>query len=106
MSFKILSKIIVNRLMHIMEYIISPYQYGLINSRRIHDSNIVAQEILHSIHRTMGKQGCFVMKIYLAKAYEKLNWSFLDKVIHEVRLPDKMKSIIMEAISSVKMTFL
>lgn len=80
--------------------------YGLINSRRIHDSNIVSQEILHSIHRTMGKQGCFVMKIYLAKAYEKLNWSFLDKVIYEVRLPEKMKSIIMEAISSVQMTVL
>lgn len=58
------------------------------------------------MHKSRDKNGYFVMKIDLAKAYDRLNWSFLNKVITEVGLLDKMKTIIREAISGVKMTVL
>lgn len=44
-----------------------------LQGKRVHDNIIVAQEMLNSIHITKGMQGCLVMKIDLAKAYDRLN---------------------------------
>lgn len=42
-EFKILSKIIMNHLKHIIDYLISPYQSGFIPGRRIRDNIVIAK---------------------------------------------------------------
>lgn len=69
-TYKVLRKIIVNLLKHIIDKIVYPYQSGFILGRRIHDTIIVVKEMVHSMHKARGKTGCFVMKVYLAKAYD------------------------------------
>lgn len=49
-SYKMMSKIIVNRLKPIMPEIISPFQTGFIPHRLIHENIVIAQEMAHSMH--------------------------------------------------------
>lgn len=47
----------------------SPFQIGFILGRSIQDNIIVTQETLHNMYIARDKQGYFVIKVDLAKAY-------------------------------------
>lgn len=66
----------------------------------------MAQGLVHGMNKLKGKAGYFVLKVDLTKACDKLNWSFLEKVLIEVGLPNIMRTIIMEDVSTVKMAIL
>jgi hypothetical protein len=100
--YKIISKILVNRLKELMHTLISPYQTGFIQGRCIHENIVVAQEMIHSMNRTTGKVGYFVIKVDLTKAYDMLDWCFVMKVLNEIKLPDSIINIIYHAVTSVR----
>ena len=101
-SYKILIKAFVNRLKPLMPRIVSSYQTGFIPSRSIHENIIVAQEILHSMRLLKRKPWFFVLKVELVKAYDRMRWSFIADIFHEVGIPDKLASVIMHCISLVQ----
>lgn len=49
LTYKIISKIITNRMKVALSEFISPEQYGFLNNNVIHDAIDVAQECLHNI---------------------------------------------------------
>jgi hypothetical protein len=100
-SYKILTKVIVHRLKPLMPSIISPFQTGFVPTRSIHENVVVAQEMVHSMHKMRGKTGFVAIKVDLAKAYDRIRWSFIAEVLKEVGLPDELRSIIMHCITSV-----
>lgn len=75
-SYKVLTKIVVNRLKPFISKIISPFQTDFVPTRSIHDNIIVAQEMVHSMTKMKGKKGFFAIKVDLAKAYDRLRWDF------------------------------
>lgn len=83
-SYKILTKIVVNRLTPLIPEIISPYQTGFVPSRSIHENILVAQEMVHSMWRMRGRTRYFAVKVDLVKAYDRLRWSFIKDVLEEV----------------------
>lgn len=83
-SYKILTKIVVNRLKPLIPEIISPYQTRFVPSRSIHENILVAQEMVHSMWRMKGRTGYFAVKVDLVKAYDRLRWSFIKDVLEEV----------------------
>lgn len=48
--YKVLSKIIVNRLKDLIYEIIGPYQMGFIPGRNIQENIVVAQKMLHNMN--------------------------------------------------------
>jgi hypothetical protein len=75
--YKIISKCIANRLKpHLPDYI-HPSQQAFIEGRRISDNIIVAQEISHSFQLARWKHKAFMLKIDLAKAFDRLEWNFI-----------------------------
>lgn len=56
----------------------------------------------HIMHIMKGKKGFFAIKVDLAKAYDRLRWSFFNQVLSEVGLPRNLICFIMSCISSVK----
>lgn len=66
----------------------------------------MAQVILHSMHKLKGKKGFFTIKVDLAKAYDMISLSFVDKVLVEIGIPTKLCGLIMGAITVVKMRVL
>jgi hypothetical protein len=55
--------------------IISEEQFGFLFNLQIHGAVAIAQEGLHSIKTS--KVLAFIIKIDLAKAYDKVNWTFI-----------------------------
>jgi hypothetical protein len=100
-NYKIVSKVMVERLKACIPLLISPYQTGFVPGRNIHENIVVAKEMIHSMHRMRGMKGAFAIKVDLSKAYDKLNWNFIWQVLKEINLPDSMVNVIMHAITSV-----
>lgn len=53
--YKVMSKVIVIMLNNRMDKVVSPFQSGFIPGRRIQDNIVVAQEMMHSMHKVRGK---------------------------------------------------
>ena len=63
---------------------------------------LVAFETLHHLKRkTQGKSGYMALKLDMSKAYDRVEWSFLEKMILHLGFSDSFVSIIMSCIKSV-----
>uniref|UniRef100_A0A2N9GNJ6 Reverse transcriptase domain-containing protein n=1 Tax=Fagus sylvatica TaxID=28930 RepID=A0A2N9GNJ6_FAGSY len=88
--YKIVTKSIVARIRPLLSNLISPFQAAFVPGRRGIDNVIIAQELIHSLHKKKGAKGSFVVKIDLEKAYDRLEWSF----IREVHFPNVAPDVV------------
>ncbi|RHN82372.1 putative RNA-directed DNA polymerase [Medicago truncatula] len=98
--YKIISKVIVNRIKPLLDGIISPYQSSFIPGRSIHHNIIVAQEMVHSMARMKGNKMFMSIKIDLEKAYDRINWNFVENCLEDCKFPPNLIQIIRDCISS------
>ncbi|GMJ00023.1 hypothetical protein HRI_003671500 [Hibiscus trionum] len=99
--YKILSKVVVNRLKPFLPDWITENQTSFVPGRSITDNIVIAQEIIHSMRTRKGKMGWFDIKVDLEKAYDRLEWSFIDDTLSDIGVPDHLRSLIMSCVSSV-----
>lgn len=59
-SYKIISKIIVNRMKPLLRKMISPYQAAYVPNRNIHDNVIIAHELVHTMKIKRKRDKCGV----------------------------------------------
>lgn len=79
-----------------MPHLISPNQASSFTDGRCFTDNIlVAQQILHKFKFQRERKGFMAWKIDFSKAYEKLSWNFIQRVLHEVGLPISSINLIM-----------
>jgi hypothetical protein len=79
-KFKIISKIIADRLALILPTIISEEQRGFIHDRNIKDCLCIASEATNLLHnKAFG--GNLALKIDISKAFDTLEWLFLLEVL-------------------------
>jgi hypothetical protein len=78
-SYKIMSKIFANRIKPLLENLISPMQGGFVKGRHILDNVIQVQESMHSSHQQ--KEKGMLIKLDMANAFDRVNLSFLYKVL-------------------------
>ena len=105
-TYKIVSKIIVNRIRPVLQNLISPVQTAFVPGRKGTDNAIIVQELIHSISKAKGKEGYMAIKIDLEKAYDKLEWSFIKEHLFHINLPTDLIELIMSCISSITTTIL
>ena len=73
MVYKIISKLLVDKLRPMLDKIISPTQSAFIPNRWIAENQIIVQEILHSFKSRRTKPGLMAIKLDLQKAYDRVN---------------------------------
>jgi hypothetical protein len=70
--YKIITKLIANRLKPLLPTLISPEQIGYVEVRQILGGIIMAHELVHSLKYT--KSPGMILKLDLSKAFDKLSW--------------------------------
>lgn len=100
--YKLVSKVIFNRLRASMPSIILDNKSAFIENKLITDNMIVAFEAFHStgIGRINGSNH-FALKLYLNKAFNRIKWNFLEKVMTTMRFPPSLVSLIMRCVRSI-----
>jgi len=99
-TYKLVTKCIVNRLHQVLPQLISPTQLSFVPIRQITDNVIIMQEILHSMRRKSGKTGWMAIKLDLEKAYDRLRWSFIHDTLLKMHLPSSLIGVFVTCISS------
>uniref|UniRef100_A0A803Q5K4 Reverse transcriptase domain-containing protein n=1 Tax=Cannabis sativa TaxID=3483 RepID=A0A803Q5K4_CANSA len=105
-QYKVIAKILSNRLRPVMEDLVSPVQSAFIPGRWIAETSILIQELVHKICRMKGKGGLMAIKLDMHKAYDKMEWSFLDKVLERNGFSEKARSLLVACVAGVSYSVL
>ncbi|KAL0013725.1 hypothetical protein SO802_000794 [Lithocarpus litseifolius] len=77
----VISKVLVARIRPLLNNLISPIQTAFVLRRRGVDNVVIAQELIYTMDRMKGQEGYMAVKVDLEKAYDRLEWSFIHKVL-------------------------
>ena len=103
--YKVITKVLVNRLRPFLDELVGPLQGSFIPGRGTTDNVVVAQEVLHYMHKTKIKKGVVAFKIDLEKAYDRVNWNFLQETLVDFGFPDIIVRLIMSCVQSSSWLF-
>lgn len=104
---KILSKAIANRLKQVLPMVNSDAQNAFVPNRLITDNMIVVYELLHRMrNKCRGKVGQMAVKLDINKAYERVEWSFLERIMLKLGLDRRWVSLAMETITTASYSIL
>ena len=77
--YKLLAKVLANRLKLVVGKVVSNAQNSFVEGRHILDASLIANEIIDFWHKSK-KEGV-ICKLDIEKAYDSINWHFLLKVL-------------------------
>ena len=77
--YKIITKLIAERLKPLLGSLISAEQGGFVDGRQILDGVVIAMEAIHSM--ATSKEKAMFIKLDMAKAYDRVSWEFLEKAL-------------------------
>lgn len=105
-TYKVISKILANRLKPLLERIVSPNQTSFMEGRWINENGRLAQEIVHVMKKTRARRGWVGAKLDLAKAFDRVEWNFITEILNKCGFHQKFITWIHQCISTVSMSVL
>lgn len=96
----VISKLLANKLKTILNKIISPNQTVFLEGRWINDNGILAQEVLHTMSTCKSKKGWSAVKIAFSKAFDRMEWTFMKKILENFGFNETFVNWIMQCMSS------
>ncbi|KAL2231101.1 UNVERIFIED_CONTAM: hypothetical protein Sindi_1704500 [Sesamum indicum] len=97
--YKIIAKLLVQRLSSLLDKIISPCQTAFIPGRSIGDNIMLAQELFSGYNQMRLPPRC-ALKVDIRKAYDTVEWDFLLAVLQLFGFPTKFTRWIEECVST------
>lgn len=96
--YKIITKVLASRLSEVISDTISENQSAFIPGRQILDAALIANEVVDDV-KSLKKKG-LVFKLDFEKAYDRVNWGFLDKVMDRKGFGERWRKWISGCLSS------
>ena len=100
--YKLVSKILANCLKNFLPQIIIENQSAFLSERLITDNVLVAFKLMHYLeHKKKGKENFMVVKLDMSKAYDRVEWGFIEKVMEKMGFHENWINLIMKCITIV-----
>ena len=85
--YKILAKVLANRLKRVVGKVVSEAQNAFVEGRQILDAALIANEVVDAL--LWRKESGVLCKLDIEKAYDHLDWDFLLKVMTKMGFGSK-----------------
>lgn len=97
--YKIISKILANRLAPTLSDIVDKAQSAFVKGRSLAENVHLAQELVLQYYRKRISPRC-VLKVDLRKAYDTIDWNFLQGMLIELGYPPRFVGWVMECVTT------
>ena len=87
--YKIISKILANRIKLLLPSIISSNQSAFVKDMNIGEKSMEAQELLYTMKTKRRKHGLMCLKLDMEKAYDRLEWALIRTILINFNFPDQ-----------------
>lgn len=94
--YKILAKILANRLRQVIGSVVSEVQPAFVKNRKILDGILIANEVVNEAHKS--KKDLMLFKVDFEKAYDSVDWGYLDEVMGSMSFPTLWRKWIKECV--------
>ncbi|XP_031127606.1 uncharacterized protein LOC116029699 [Ipomoea triloba] len=102
-AYKFLAKVVANRMKEVLDCVISPNQSAFVQDILLSDNIIVAGEIGHYLKRTrQGNVGWAALKLDMAKAYDRMEWGFLEGMLHALDFHPDWTKLVMLCVTTIR----
>ncbi|KAA3455435.1 reverse transcriptase [Gossypium australe] len=99
--YKMMAKVIADRFKGVLERCIDKAQSAFVPGRLISDNVLVAYKILHTLKRKRwGSKGLMAVKLDMSRAYDRVEWGFLEKMMSKMGFNPNWIHLIMKCIST------
>ncbi|GAU44264.1 hypothetical protein TSUD_400110 [Trifolium subterraneum] len=102
--YKILSKVLANRLRNVIGNIVSKSKSAFIKGRQILDGVLIANEVVDDAK--CNNKDLLLFKVDFEKAYESVDWDYLSDVMIKMNFPSVWRGWIMECVTSASASVL
>ncbi|XP_045831535.1 uncharacterized protein LOC123922923 [Trifolium pratense] len=102
--YKILAKVLANRLRLVIGSVISESQTTFVKDRQILDGILIANEVVDEARKS--KKELMLFKVDFEKAYDSVDWSYLDKVMESMLFPTLWRKWIKECVGTATASIL
>ncbi|XP_045083714.1 uncharacterized protein [Aegilops tauschii subsp. strangulata] len=101
--YKLVSKVIANRLKLILTEIISDNQSAFVPGRLITDNVLIAYEVSHFLlNKKKGNEGIAAVKADMSKAYDRVEWDFLRAMLYKLGFGVRWTDLLMNCVTTVR----
>uniref|UniRef100_A0A8I6WPS9 Reverse transcriptase domain-containing protein n=1 Tax=Hordeum vulgare subsp. vulgare TaxID=112509 RepID=A0A8I6WPS9_HORVV len=102
-DYKIIAKILSKRLKGILPEVISPTQSDFVPGRLLTNNVLLAYEVIHYMgNKIHGKESYATVKLHMSKAYDRVEWHFLEAMMVKLRFHRRFVELIMKCVRMVK----
>ncbi|KAM6543834.1 hypothetical protein CsatB_008281 [Cannabis sativa] len=100
--YKVIAKTIANCLKTVLTSLISHNQGAFLSNRIIFDNILIANEVINAINgRKAGKVGWAGLKLDMEKAFDKVEWGFLESIFLHFSFPTNFVSLVIRCVSTI-----
>jgi len=97
--YKILAKILANRLRQFIGSVVSEVQSAFVKNRQILDGILIANEVVDEARKL--KKELMLFKVDFEKAYDSVEWGYLDEVMGSMSFQTLWRKWIKECVCTV-----